>query len=59
MDGDTRQQVEAWQEQARGTLWSGYGDDDHEFLDLDDPDDEPPPRRIVRPRRYRRHRRRR
>ena len=54
MEITARQQVDAWQRDAQGTLWSGYGDDDPDVVDLDEFDPEEYPRRVVRtPRRHR------
>jgi hypothetical protein len=47
MERTARQQVDAWQREAQGSLWCGYDEaDDAEFED----DDEAFPRRVVRPR---------
>ena len=55
MERSARQQVEAWQRETQGTLWSGYDDED---VDLDDAE-ESFPRRTARPRRRRNRGRRR
>jgi len=55
MERSARQQVEAWQRETQGTLWSGYDDED---VDLDDAE-ESFPRRTVRARRRRNRGRRR
>jgi hypothetical protein len=56
MERRARQQVDTWQRSTRDSLWSGYGDDDLEDVDLDD-DHEAYPRRIVRPPSRKRRRR--